>query len=157
MTWKLTQESPTPFCFIVHTLQFKYFRFPALRTVRVLTTQSGRVFTRSQSLSFSAAFRAIFTRECSKQDLVLPRKLNQTCSSVYYTTVMYSKLLFQQNNIRRPSVIKDSRRKSLIVMPSPLLQGEVSNRSHRLTQLFLQARISSGMFKNLSYNLRRSN
>ena len=61
---------------------------------------------------------------------------------------MYAKLLLQRHNMKRPSVIKDARRKSFIAVPAKMCLGEAFDRPRYLTQLYNQARISSGMFKN---------
>lgn len=64
---------------------------------------------------------------------------------------MYAKLLLQRNNMGRPSVIHDAR-KSVFLKPAPPPRRvqAFSNRRDRYTQLFFQAKISSGTSKNLS-------
>lgn len=65
---------------------------------------------------------------------------------------MYAKLLLQRNNMRRPSVIRDSKGSVFLkpAPPPPPRRMQVPNRTIRYTQLFLQARMSSGTFKTFS-------
>ena len=141
----LTKESRitiTPYCFHKKSLFClpKHFLFLLSKSCDV-----SRSFTRAQSPS-SLNIVSSHIRGVNLSSLRTLR--NSFVPPVYWKTIMYSKFLLQRKNMGMPSVIRDSRRKRFLLMPASSLsssQREVSNRSHRITQLFLQARMSPGM------------